>query len=47
MRTSETFKPRNKSLNSVTYAFATSGAYSPVSGTGLVTISTKGIPARL
>ena len=35
------------SRSSVTYALATSGASAPVPGTGLVTISTSGMPARL
>jgi hypothetical protein len=47
IRTSETPRPRSTSRSSVTYARPTSGASAPVPGTGLVTISTSGMPARL
>ena len=47
IRTSETPSERSRSRSSVTYARATSGARNPVPGTGLVTISTSGMPARL
>ncbi len=47
IRTSETSSDRRTSRSSVTYALATSGARNPVPGTGLVTISTSGMPARL
>ena len=47
IRTSETPSERITSRSSVTYARATSGASAPVPGTGLVTISTSGMPARL
>jgi hypothetical protein len=47
IRTSETSSARMMSRSSVTYAFATCGARAPMPGTGLVTISTSGMPARL
>ena len=47
IRTSETSSVRSTSRSSVTYALATSGARNLVPGTGLVTISTSGMPARL
>ena len=47
IRTSEAPSERTTSRSSVTYARATRGASAPVPGTGFVTISTSGIPARL
>ena len=47
IRTSETPSVRITSRSSVTYARATSGASAPVPGTGFVTTSTSGMPARL
>ncbi len=47
IRTSETPRPRITFRSSVTYALATSGASAPRPGTGFVTISTSGMPARL
>ena len=47
IRTSETPRERSRSRSSVTYSRAATGASSPVPVTGLVTISTSGMPARL
>ena len=47
IRTSLTPSERSSSRSSVTYARPTSGARAPVPKTGLVTISTSGMPARL
>ena len=47
IRTSETPSARIRSRSCETYARATCGANSPVPSIGLVTISIRGMPARL